>query len=126
MTQASRLTGGLTSLEIVASAQGSSIEGNVVDDDGKPVAGIPVVCIPDASRRKRRDIFQQVETDRQGHFAMRGLNPGEYQVLTLDDLADDITDPDFVAAHEASGQTVNLDPGERKGVVLKLPAENQP
>ena len=120
------ITGGLTSLEIVASAQGSSIEGNVVDDDGKPVAGIPVVCIPDASRRKRRDIFQQVETDRQGHFAMRGLNPGEYQVLTLDDLADDITDPDFVAAHEASGQTVNLDPGERKGVVLKLPAENQP
>ena len=120
------LTGGLTSLEIVASAQGSSIEGNVVDDDGKPVAGVPVVCIPDASRRKRRDIFQQVETDRQGHFAIRGLNPGEYQVLTLDDLADDITDPDFVAAHEALGQTVTLDAGDRKGVVLKLPAESQP
>ncbi len=120
------LTGGLTSLEIVASAEGSSIEGNVVDEDGKPVADILVVCVPDASRRKRRDIYQQVTTDRQGHFALRGLNPGDYQVFTLDDTADDITDPDFVAAHEALGQTVKLDPGERKGVVLKLPAESQP
>jgi hypothetical protein len=117
------LTGGLTSLEIVASAQGSSIEGNVVDEDGKPVPGVPVVCIPDASRRKRRDIYQQVETDRQGHFALRGLNPGEYQVFTLDDPADDITDPDFVSSHEAFGQTVALDPGERKGVVLKLASD---
>jgi Carboxypeptidase regulatory-like domain len=120
------LTGGITSLEIVASAQGSSIEGNVVDEDGKPVADISVVCIPDASRRKRRDIYQQVTSDRQGHFAMRGLNPGEYQVFTLDDPADDITDPDFVVSHEALGQTVTLEAGERKGVVLKLPAENQP
>ncbi len=120
------IAGGLTSLEVVASAQGSSIEGNVVDEDGKPVADITVVCIPDSTRRKRRDIYQQVQTDRQGHFALRGLNPGEYQVLTLDDPADDITDPDFVAAHEALGQTVTLDAGERKGVVLKLPAESQP
>jgi protocatechuate 3,4-dioxygenase beta subunit len=120
------LAGGLTSLEIVASAQGSSIEGNVVDDDGKPIAGVLVVCIPDATRRKRRDIYQQVETDRQGHFALRGLNPGEYQVFTLDDPVGDITDPDFVAAHESLGQTVTLDPGERKGVVLKLATESQP
>jgi hypothetical protein len=117
---------GLTSLEIVASAQGSSIEGNVVDDDGKPIAGVLVVCIPDASRRKRHDTYQQVRSDSQGHFALRGLNPGEYQVFTLDDPADDITYPDFVAAHESLGQTVKLDAGERKGVVLELPAESQP
>jgi Carboxypeptidase regulatory-like domain len=120
------LAGGITSLEIVASAQGSSIEGNVVDDDGKPIAGLLVVCIPDASRRKRRDVYQQVQTDRQGHFALRGLNPGEYQVFTLDDAADDISDPDFVSEHQALGQSVQLDPGERKAIVLKLPAESQP
>jgi Carboxypeptidase regulatory-like domain len=120
------LAGGITSLEILASAQGSSIEGKVVDDDGKPVAFIPVVCIPDASRRKRRELYQQIETDQQGHFALRGLNPGEYQVFTLDDPADDITDPDFVAAHEGIGQSIDLDSGERKAIVLKLPAESQP
>ena len=120
------LAGGITSLEIVASAQGSTIEGNVVDEDGKPVPNIPVGCIPDASRRKRRDIYQQVQTDRQGHFALRGLNSGEYQVFTLDDPADDISDPDFVTERQALGQSVQLDAGERKAIVLKLPAESQP
>jgi Carboxypeptidase regulatory-like domain len=120
------LAGGTTSLEIVASAQGSTIEGNVVDEDGKPVPNIPVVCIPDASRRKRRDIYQLVQTDHQGHFALRGLNPGEYQVFTLDDPAEDISDPDFVSAHEALGQSVQLEPGEHKAIVLKLAAESQP
>jgi Carboxypeptidase regulatory-like domain len=120
------VAGGMTSLEIVASAQGSTIEGNVVDEDGKPVPDTTVVCIPDASRRKRHDIYQQVQTDRQGHFAMRGLNPGDYQVFTLDDPVDDMTDPDFVSAHEALGQSVKLDGGERKGIVLKLAPESQP
>lgn len=120
------LVGGMTSLEIVASGQGSTIEGNVVDEDGKPVPDVPVVCIPDASRRKRRDIYQQVQTDRQGHFALRGLNPGEYQVFPLQDDAEDVTDPDFVRAHEAIGQSVKLGRGERKAVVLKLAAESEP
>ena len=84
---------------------------------------MPVVCIPDASRRKRRDIYQQVQTDQQGHFALRGLNPGEYQVLALDDTAGDITDPEFVHTHEGLGQSVKLGTGERKGIVLKLAAE---
>jgi len=120
------LAGGVTSLEIVASSQGSAIEGNVLDEDGKPVPDVPVVCIPDASRRARRDIYQQVQTDRQGHFDLRGLNSGEYQVFTLEDDAENITDPEFIHTHEALGQSVKLDPGERKGVVLKLAAENQP
>jgi hypothetical protein len=120
------VAGGTTSLEIVASAQGSTIEGNVVDEDGKPVPDTTVVCVPDASRRKRHDIYQQIQTDRQGHFAMRGLNPGEYQIFTLDDPADDITDPDFVAAHEALGQSVKLDADERKGIMLKLAPESKP
>jgi protocatechuate 3,4-dioxygenase beta subunit len=113
------VTGGMVSLEIVASAEGGAIEGNVLDEDGKPAPDVPVVCVPDAPRRTRRDIYQQVQTDRQGHFALRGLNPGEYQVFTLEDTAEDITDPEFVRAHEALGQTVKLEPGERKGIVVE-------
>ncbi len=114
---------GMVSLDVVASAGGSMVEGNVLDEDGKPLPDVPVVCIPDASRRKRRDIYQQVQTDQQGHFALRGLNPGEYQVLALDDTAEDISDPEFVGSHEALGQSVKLGPGERKGIVLKLAAQ---
>jgi hypothetical protein len=120
------IAGGVVSLEIVASAQGGAIEGNVVEEDGKPVPDVPVVCIPDTSRRKRHDIYQQAQTDRQGHFSLRGLNPGEYQVFTLDDDPGDITDPAFVSSHAALGKGVKLDPGERKQIVLRFAPESQP
>jgi len=109
-------------LDVLASAKGSTIEGAAVDEDGKPIPDLQVVCIPDATRRKRHDIYQQVQTDQRGYFSLRGLNAGEYQVFALDEAATDISDPDFVTAHEGQGQTVKVALGERKGVILKLPA----
>ena len=108
-------------MNIVASAKGSTIEGSAVDNDGKAIADVQIICMPDAARRKRHDIYQQVQTDQRGYFALRGLNAGEYQVFTLDEPTSNITDPDFAASHEGVGETVKLAPGERKTVVLKLP-----
>jgi len=115
------ITGGASFLEIVGSAKGSAIEGTAIDDEGKPIPDMQVVCIPDAARRKRRDIYQQVQTDQRGHFSFRGLNPGEYQVFALDDAPSDITNPDFISAHDSQGETVTVEAGERKSIVLKLP-----
>jgi hypothetical protein len=112
---------GAAFLDVVGSAKSSTIEGSAVDDDGKPVPDVQIVCIPDAARRKRHEIYQQVQTDQRGYFSLRGLNPGEYQVFALDEQANDITDPDFVSAHEGQGETVKIEPGERKAIVLKLP-----
>ena len=112
---------GAAFLDVVGSAKGSTIEGSAVDDDGKPIPDVQIVCIPDAARRKRHEIYQQVQTDQRGYFSLRGLNPGEYQVFALDEQANDITDPDFVSAHEGQGETVKIEPGERKAMVLKLP-----
>jgi hypothetical protein len=109
-------------LDVVASSKGSTIEEAAVDEDGKLIPDMKIVCIPDAARRKRRDIYQQVQTDQRGYFSLRGLNAGEYQVFALDEAATDITDPDFVTAHDGQGQTVNVASGERKSVILKLPA----
>ena len=114
-------TGGASFLDIVGSAKGSAIEGTAVDDEGKPIPDMQVVCIPDATRRKRHDIYQQVQTDQRGYFSLRGLNAGEYQVFALDDAPGDITDQDFVSAHDGQGETVTVEAGERKSVVLKLP-----
>src|SRR6266567_2106061 len=115
------ITGGASFLDIVGSAKGSAIEGTAVDDEGKPIPDVQVVCIPDATRRKRRDIYQQVQTDQRGYFSLRGLNAGEYQVFALDDAPGDITDQDFVSAHDGQGETVTVEAGERKSIVLKLP-----
>ncbi len=115
--------GGVTSVDIVVSAKGGTIAGTVVDDRDTPIADVQVVCIPDAGRRKRRDIYQEAQTDQRGHFVLRGLNPGEYQVFALDDPAGDISDPEFVRTHEALGQSVKLDEGARQTISLKVAAD---
>jgi len=115
--------GGVTSVDIVVSAKGGSIVGTVVDDKDAPIADVQVVCIPDSSRRKRRDVYQEAQTDPRGHFVLRGLNPGEYQVFALDDPAGDISDPEFVRTHEALGQSVKLDEGARQTISLKVAAD---
>ena len=52
---------------------------------------------------------------------MRGLSPGEYQIMALDeDIDGEITDSVFVRDHESLGETVKVEEGERKSIVLKL------
>ena len=52
---------------------------------------------------------------------MRGLNPGEYRIMALDEDIDvEITDPAFVRSHESIGDTIKVEEGERKSIVLKL------
>ena len=116
---------GVLTLEIVASANGSAIDGTVVDENSKPVPDTKVLAIPDGSRRKRRETYQQVRTDAGGRFELRGLNAGKYTLLALDEEVADITDPEFLKEHEAAGQSVEVDEGERKAVSLKLSSVDQ-
>jgi protocatechuate 3,4-dioxygenase beta subunit len=109
-------------LDVVVSANGATVEGVAVDDKDKPALDVQVIFIPEAKHRDRHDLYQQVTTDHQGHFSLRGLNPGEYQVYALDaDVdQDEIADPEFVRTHESLGQTIKLEEGEHKNIVLKL------
>jgi protocatechuate 3,4-dioxygenase beta subunit len=117
------VVGGATySLDVVVSAKGSSVEGVATDDKDGPASDVQVIFIPDQNRRGRHDLYQQVTTDSKGRFSLRGLNPGEYQVFVLDaDVdRDEIADPEFVRIHESLGQTVKLEEGDHKSVVLKI------
>jgi len=107
-------------LEIVVSANGAAIEGVALDEKDKPASDVRVICFPDASHRERHDLYRVVSTDYRGHFSLHGLNPGEYRVFTLDDDVDEAYDPEFVQVHESLGQTVKLDEGEHKSIVLRL------
>jgi protocatechuate 3,4-dioxygenase beta subunit len=113
--------GGATyALDIVISVRAGTIEGTVLDSKDHAVPYATVVCVPGAERRKRRDLFRQDTTDEQGHFHLRGLNPGEYTVLAWEDLEDDYRDPEFLKSNEARGQNVRLDEGDRKSISLKV------
>jgi len=119
------VSGGSWFLDVVVSSKGATVEGGVVDDKNQPVADAEVVLIPDANRQ-RRDLYQSAQTDQHGRFKLRGVNPGGYTGMALEDLEEDFRSPEFLKAHEGVGQTLHVDEGERKSIVLKLatPATN--
>ena len=93
------VSGGLWSLDVVVSSKGATVEGAVVDDKNQPVADADVVLIPDANRQ-RRDLYQQAESDQHGHFKLRGLNPGGYRMMALEDLEGEFSQSRILKAHE--------------------------
>ena len=109
-----------TSLDIVISASGATIEGTLVDSQGKPVVHATVVDVPTAERRNRPDLYQRDTTDELGHFSLRGLNPGRYTVLGFDELEADVRDPEFLKSYEGHGDNVQLDAGARASIVVKV------
>ena len=109
-----------TSLDVVISPNGATIEGTVVDSKGKPVAYATVVDVPSAGHRTRSDLYERETTDELGHFSLRGLNPGKYTVLAFDDLQEDVRQPEFLKSYEGRGEDIQLDEGARRSIVLKL------
>jgi len=108
------------SLDIVVSAKGAIVEGSVLNAKDQPVVDADIVAIPEAARRKRRDLYKEDSTDQRGHFNIHGLSPGQYRVLAFEDLEDDYHEPDFLKSYEGRGQSVEIREGEQKTVQLKI------
>jgi Carboxypeptidase regulatory-like domain len=114
------VSGGTWSLDVVLSSDGATLEGAVVDNKDQPVSDAVVIALPSLENRKRRDLFKKVSTDQRGHFVIRGMRPGEYTILALDDLDEDYRDPDVVKPFEDRGKTVRLEKDQRTALVLKV------
>jgi hypothetical protein len=113
-------------LDVVVSAKGATIEGNVVDSKGQTVAYGTVAVVPNLEHRARPDSYQQETTDEHGHFIARGLNPGSYVVLAFEELQGDIRQPEFLKKHSGKGEKIELEEGARKTVTTKIiPAETE-
>jgi hypothetical protein len=114
------MVGADTYLDVTVSAKGASIEETVVDGHGQPVPYATVVSAPSAEHRTRPDLYQRDTTDVNGHFSLRGLNPGKYTVLAFDELQEDVRQPEFLKSYGTRGENVELEEGARKSIVLKL------
>ncbi|HSY92074.1 MAG TPA: carboxypeptidase-like regulatory domain-containing protein [Candidatus Binatus sp.] len=113
--------GGATySLDVVVSAKGATVDGVVLNDKDEPASDVHVVAIPDVTRHQRRDLYQLTTTDYRGRFGLHGLAPGEYRIFALDDDYPDVTDSEFLRAHESSGKTIKLEESEHKSIELTL------
>ena len=107
-------------LDVVVSAKGAAVEGNVVDSKGKPVAYATVAMVPNSERRARPDYYQQQTTDEHGHFIARGLSPGSYVVLAFEELQEDMRQPEFLKTYRGRGERVELEEASRKSVTVRV------
>lgn len=115
---------GETSLDVVVSAKGASIEGKVVDGAGKPATGVLVLTLPSSGKLGRPDSYQTSKTDANGGFLLRGLNPGEFEVVALENSPGDARDAGFFQKYGNRGANVSLAEGEKKTVTLALAADD--
>jgi hypothetical protein len=106
--------------ELVVSAKGATMEGNVVDSKGQPVAYGTVAVVPDVEHRARPDSYQRETTDEHGHFIARGLNPGSYVVLAFEELQEDIRQAEFLKTYAGKGEKAESREGTRKSVTPKI------
>jgi hypothetical protein len=113
-----------TRLDVVVSAKGAALEGTVVDRDGKPAASASVVTVPASGKLGRPDAYQSSGTDENGHFNLRGMNPGEFVVLAFEEMPAGHRTLDFAKKYEGKGEKVELEEGTKKSVVVKLIQED--
>jgi hypothetical protein len=78
------------------------------------------VDIPSPEHRGRLDLYQRSTTDASGNFSLHGLSAGKYSVLAFEELQEDVRQPEFLKLYEKRGETIELEEGARKSVVLKV------
>ena len=103
------------SLTFSLATDGASIDGNVLQDDGKPVAGAIVIASPDTGDPVRSS------TDQHGYFVIAGLAPGTYKLYAVDSLGTaEAPDTEFLQPLANDGQTVKTSSKETTSTQLKL------
>lgn len=99
------------------------LSGTVFDADGQPQLDYTVIAFstdPSNWRPLSRSI-QAGRPDRSGQFRLRGLPPGDYYVVAVDDVeSGEWFDPAFLDGIRRHATSVSLGEGETKSLELKL------
>jgi len=114
-----------SSAEVTAELTGGDtrIEG-VAQKNGKPVAGVMVALIPN-DPNANVDLLRRDQSDFDGTFSLRGVVPGAYTVVAVEDAwGFDWMKPGVLARYAQHGQQVLV--GDKRVVRLPLPVEVQP
>jgi hypothetical protein len=114
-------------MELTAYLSGGlvSIEG-VVHKKDKPVAGIMVALVPD-DPVAHTEMFRRDQSDFDGTFALRGVIPGNYSIIAVEDAWGlEWLQPSALARYVQHGQNLTIGELMRGTVHLPDPVEVQP
>ncbi|MCP4447316.1 MAG: carboxypeptidase regulatory-like domain-containing protein [Myxococcales bacterium] len=120
--------GGLSDV-VIAISPGASLEGSVLDAEGKPVAGARVSLRQDTKERSLRVMVDGLDLTSQsgisspdGTFLIQGLSGGNYQVQVLDKQSQPLA---WADSEKSTSRQLSIGPKEkRSGEVLKVEARN--
>ena len=110
-------------VEIVISDRVTEITGTVPDRDGQLLTDYTVVAFSsDASTWRPQSRYIQVgRPDANGQFRIRGLPPGDYLIVALDDVeSGEWYDPAFLDGARRGAARISLGEGDAKTIELKL------
>jgi hypothetical protein len=100
-------------LDIAISAKAATVEGSVVDPQGKPAANAAIVIATVGGAGP----LITGNADASGNFYFAGLRPGDYRVYAWDAAAPEATDaPPSLAPFESAGKPVTLAESARQKI----------
>jgi hypothetical protein len=100
-----------TTLEVVISRGGGTIQGTVRDAKHNPVAS-RITLVPDPQRRQNALLYKNAISNAMGVFNISGVAPGAYKVFAWEQFpAGAEQDPDFMREYDVLGSSVNVTPG---------------
>lgn len=106
-------------LTIVLNPHGGQIDGSVQNANDEPAVDATVTLIPDASHQSFTWMYKRAPTDKNGHFIIQGVRPGEYTIYAWEKIEQGADqDPDFIKPYESSGETLHIKKGERRTIQL--------
>jgi Carboxypeptidase regulatory-like domain len=92
-------------LAIVLSANGGTLKGTVLDQNGANPGGVQVLAIPASGARW----LKTAVSDQGGRFEMKGLAPGDYRVFAFEDIEPGAAeDPDFMKRFTDKSKQVTI------------------
>lgn len=106
-------------LEMEVGTRGAVLDGTVVSDQQRPVAGATVVLVPDTFLRQRSTLYKTVSTDNEGRFHLDTIAPGDYKVFAWEDVERGAwEDPTFLRPIESRGRSLVLRDGGSEAVQI--------
>jgi hypothetical protein len=103
----------------------ATVEGTVVSN-GKPLAGAMVVLVPEKPE-EHEDMFRRDQSDLDGTFSVRGVVPGNYTLVAIDDGWDlEWSRQEVISRYLKAGQAIHIPPGGTSTVKAGGPVQAQP